>query len=317
MLNINAPPIIKQEDLKVTAGIDSVHVLIQMNKFDLKRFCVNGRYVCKAKKVLTYQCKWFIFLADGEPITATYHFKSRTIKFQIGKLLNYSINHNRYELVQQLFTYFSDRKISIGKIDIAVDINKKRDDLIVKNLSKIVSKKRVKSTTYDNAKGHVFIAYDKSNQLEIYSTDLSRLELRLNTQLRSWKVNDFMNNKHSFDKLVKMIDEYFRDKVKVYSNDGLTQYALNIDVDSVLTSFIAFAHGDTYKYKDHFRIKEAVEKRDKFFTWMKANKLTPKKINRFVKGRRAAICKELGLDSKTFKKAVDFYKAIPNFKFKK
>ncbi|QSZ42844.1 hypothetical protein GJV85_12235 [Sulfurimonas aquatica] len=230
--------------------------------------------------------------------------------------MNYSTNLHRYELLQELFSYFSDRKISIGRIDIAVDINKKRDDLIVKNLSKTISNnQRQKSTTYNNARGHVFTAYDKSAQLKIFSTDLTRLELRLSSQLTSWKVTDLIENRNSFEKVIKKTDEYFRDKIEVYSNDGLTKYTLNIDVDSVLTDFVAFAHGDTYKYKDYFRIKEALEKRDRFLSWMKANKLKPMKVNRFVKGRRAAICKELSLDSKTFNKAVDFYKAIPNFKF--
>ncbi len=312
---INASPNTERKALKATVGVDSVHILIKMNKADLKRFCIDRGCVYKSKRTRTYQRKWLIFLADGEPVTATYHFRSKTIKFEIGKLLNYSINLSRHMFVQQLFSYFSDRKFSIGKIDIAVDINQKRDDLIVKNLSKTLSKQRDNSTTYDNARGHVFIAYDKSDQLKIFSTNLTRLELRLNSQLASWKVTNFLSNRNSFEKLVKKIDEYFRDKVEIYSNDGSIKYTLNIDVDSVLSDFVAFVHGDTYKYKEHFRIKEAVEKKDKFFNWMKANKLTPEKINRFVKGSKAAVCEELGLSAKTFKKAVNFYKAIPNFKF--
>lgn len=286
-----------------------------MNKFDLIRFCEYKKYSYKSKDNFKYQRKWFIFLADGEPITVTYYFSSQNMKFEIGKLLNYTENKCRYEFIQQIILYFSDRKISIGRIDIAVDINKKRDDLIIKNLSKLLSSKRVNSTTYNNAKGHVFIAYDKSYQLKLYSTDLTRLEVRLNTQLASWKITDFLNNRDSFEKLEKKVDEYFRDKVKIYSNNRLEKYTLNIDINAVFSDFIEFIYGGIYKYKDHFRIKDAVVKRDKFINWMKVNSLTPKKINRAVKGRRAAVCKELKVDPKTFKKAVCFYKAIPNFKF--
>ena len=312
-MKINDPPIL--ETLKATVGIDSIHISIKMNKYDLERFCKDNDYVYKEKKSSNYQRIWLLVLTDGEPITATYHFRSKTIKFEIGNLLNYSTNFHRHEFIQKLFSYFFDREFTLRRIDIAVDINKKRDDLMIKNLSKNLSKQRVKATTYDNAKAHVFIAYDKSDQLKIFSTDLCRLEWRVATQLTSWKVNDCLSNKDSFDKLVKKVDEHFRNKIEIYSNDGLTQYIPNIDIESVLTDFIAFAQGDDYKYKNHFRIKEAIEKRDRFFTWMNENKLTPTKVNRFVKGRRAAVYKEIGLDDETFKKAVNFYKAIRNFKF--
>ena len=316
MIKINGSPETKQKVLKATVGIDSIHVLIKMNRFDLKRFCIYKGYPYKEIIVKSdHQRKWYLFLQDGEPVTATYHFKSKTMKLEIGELLNYSIKRAPHKFTQELFSYFSDREISIGRLDVAVDINMKRDDLIVKNLSKIISTKRVKSTTYNNAAGHVLVAYDKSAELKIYSTDLTRLELRLNTQLSNWKVTDFTSNRKYYEKLVTKVEEYFSDKAEVYSNDGLTRYLMNLDMSSVLWDFIAFVHGDRYKYKDYFRIKEAVEKRDTIFRWMEANKLTPKKINRFVKGRRAAFCKDLGLDSKSFKKAVDFYKAIPDFKF--
>jgi hypothetical protein len=316
MIQINAPPDKKQKVLKATVGIDSIHILIQMNKADLKRFCIDRGCVYKSKHNIKYQRKWFLFLADGEPVTATYHFRSRTMKFQIGKIMHYySIKQAPHTFIQELLSYFVDRKVSIGRLDVAVDINMKRDDLIVKNLSKLVSSKRVSSSTYDNATGHTFIAYDKSAELKIFSTDLTRLELRLTSQISNWNVKDFLENKQSFVKLAKRVNEYFREKVEIYSNDRLTRYLLNLDMNSVLGDFVAFAHGDNYKYKDHFCVKARVLKRDDFFRWMKTEKLTPKKINRFVKGRRAAICEELGLDTKTFKKAVEFYQSIPNFKF--
>ncbi|MEA3228784.1 MAG: hypothetical protein U9P38_06915, partial [Campylobacterota bacterium] len=163
--------------------------------------------------------------------------------------------------------------------------------------------------------GHTLIAYDKSSHLKIFSTNLTRIELRLTTQLASWNVKNFMSDKNSYDKLVGKIEHYFQERMRLYSNDRLTRYIINMDIKSALGDFIAFVHGDVYKYKDHFRVEEAINKRDTFFDWMKTNKLTPKKMNNFVKGRRAAVCLDLGFSSKTFKKAVNFYKAIPNFKF--
>ena len=310
MLTINAPPV----KLKATMGVDSVHILIAMNKFDLSRFCIDKGYRYKTKQGGKYQRKWFIFLQDGEPVTATYNLGSKTTKFEIGNLLNYNISHLRHKFIQQLVLYFLDRKSSIKRLDIAVDINMKRDDLIVKNSSKITSTQRVNSSTYNNANGHVFVAYDKSSQLEIFSTDVTRLELRLNSQLDSWKVTDFLSNKKEFDKLIKKIDDYFKHKVEIHSNDRMTQYSLNIDTHSVISNFVAFVHGDSYKYKDHFRVTQAIQSRNRFYEWMKLNNLTPLLINHFVKGRRADVCKELELNSRTFKKAVDFYKSITNIK---
>lgn len=289
-----------------------------MNSSDLKRFCIGIGCKYEVKRLSLYQRKWLLFLAEGEPITARYHFKSKTIKFEIGNLMHYSKIQHRYHFVQALVAFFSDREQRISRIDISADVNKRWDELIVDNDAKIKSLNFVKSTLYYNSTGSTFTVYEKSEQMQIYSTDITRLELRLKSQLTSWKVTDFPENLASLEKLTKKVEEYFTQKIQVYSVDGSTLYSLKMEkIDTVLKNFIAFMHGSSIPdYKDHFRVRQAVEKRDRFFKWMRENKLSPAKVNRFIKGRRSSVCEELNLDSKTLKKAIKFYtNAIPNFKF--
>ena len=54
MIKINAPPIIKEEVLKTTIGIDSIHILIKMNRADLKRFCIDRGFRYKMKSYVGY-----------------------------------------------------------------------------------------------------------------------------------------------------------------------------------------------------------------------------------------------------------------------
>ncbi len=318
MTKINDPPGLKKEVLKATVSIDSIHIRIKMNSSDLKRFCIDIGCKYEMKRLSLYQCKWLLFLEDGEPITARYHCRSKTMKFEIGNLMNYSENHHRYHFIQKLVAFFSHREHRIARIDISADVNKRWDELIVDNDAKIRSLNFVSSTLYYNSTGSTFTVYGKSEQMQIYSTDVTRLELRLKSQLSSWKVTDFTENLESMEKLSKRIEEYFSQKIQVYSVDGSTLYSLKMEkINTVLKNFIAFMHGDSIpEYKDHFRIRQAVEKRDRLFKWMRENRLSPTKVNRFIKGRRSAVCKELNLDPKTLKKAIKFYtKAIPNFKF--
>jgi len=311
---INAPPI-KEKKLKVTIGVDSIHIRIDMNKADLARFCKDKKYVYKEETSSSkYNRKWFIFLADGEPVTTTYHSGSHMMTFEIGKMMNYSLISNYRLVLQQLISYFHDRKMTVGKLDISADTQILCDNLIIKQDNLI----RCHSTTYANEKGYKLIVYDKSQDLAIFSTVLTRFELRLKKQLSDWKVTDFLSSKESVEKLIDKVIDKFTQEIEIYSTDRLTKYVVDSsDIETVLLNFVGFLYGDSFQYKDHFSIKEAVKKRDIFQDWMKRNRLKPSGINRFIKGRRAAICKEIGLSGKTLKKAISFYKAIPNFKFTK
>lgn len=320
MAKTDDAPGLRTEGLKATIGVDSIHIRIKINSSDLKRFCVDAGCKYAERRLSLYQRKWLLFLEDGEPITARYHFRSKTMKFEIGNLMHYSKIQHRHHFIQALVAFFSDREQRISRIDISADVNKRWDELIVDNDAKIRSLNFVNSTLYYNSTGSTFTVYDKSGQMQIYSSDVTRLELRLKSQLSSWKVTDFTENLESMEKLSKKVEEYFSQKIQVYSVDGSTLYSLKMaKIDTVLKNFIAFMHGDSIpEYKDHFsfRIRQAVEKRDRFFKWMKENRLSSAKVNRFIKGRRSAVCKELNLDPKTLKKAIKFYtKAIPNFKF--
>ena len=95
-----------------------------------------------------------------------------------------------------------------------------------------------------------------------------------------------------------------------------TFYLSQTDIEKVLEDFIAFLHGgEIPKFKDHFKVRHAVSKRDKFLEFMKQHGIKKAEdINIFSKGRRSAIQNEIDMDPKTFKKAVNFYKGIPNFK---
>ncbi len=291
-----------------------------MNSSDLKRFCIDIGCKYEMKRLSLYQRKWLLFLEEGEPITARYHFRSKTMKFEIGNLMHYSKIQHRYHFIQKLVAFFSDREQRVSRVDISADVNKRWDELLVDNHAKIKSLNFVNSTLYYNGAGSTFVVYAKSEQMKIYSTDVTRLELRLKSQLTSWKVTDFTGNMKSMEKLSKKIEEYFSQNIQVYSIDGSTLYSLQMTkIDTVLKNFIDFMHGDAIpEYQDHFsfRIRQSVEKRDKFFKWMKENRLSPAKVNQFIKGRRSSVCKELNLNAKTLKKAITFYtKAIPNFKF--
>ena len=288
-----------------------------MNNVDLERFC-NDRG-CKYKNILytKFQRKWLILLADGEPITAVYHFSSKTMRFEIGGLLNYSIS-SKHLFTQEIVSYFSDRKQSIARLDIAMDVAKTRDDLMVKvDDIKLKSYERICSSTYFNQKTSVLVVYDKSQHLGIFSKSLTRFELRFSSaQLRSWGVTDIMSNILSLNKLSKKMQKYFSDNVKIYSNDRLTQYSLNTDdVSLALMNCVAFFHGDQYRYKDHFKIRYALERRDRFLCWVKYHKLTPNTIEHFVKKmKKKNICDELSFDHKTLAKALEFFKGNPIFK---
>ncbi len=303
--------------LTTTVGVDSVHIQIQMNKMDLKRFCNDRGCRYKSNSITKFQRKWLIFLADGELVTAVYHFSSKTMRFEIGGLLNYTISA-KHSFTQELVSFFSDRKQSISRLDVAMDVAKIRDDLMVKvDDIKLKSYRRMHSSTYYNKQASVLIVYDKSQHLRIFSKSLTRFELRFRSiQLRSWDVTDMMSSIVSLEKVSIKVRNYFYDNVKIYSSDRLEEYSLKTDdVSLALMNCVAFLHGDKYKYKDHFKIRQAVGLRDRFQHWVKYNKLAPNTIDYFVKKmKKKNICDELSFDHKTLKKALKFFKGNPIFK---
>jgi len=213
--------------------------------------------------------------------------------------------------------YFSDMALQISGIDIAVD-SKLPWQKFCKKLRDGV--KIYDSSIYYNEKYKtVFLVYSKSQHLSIYSTSLIRFELRLRYKLGQWKVKDCPLDRSSLLKLVKKIENSFELAVQKYCEDTRIKIQLNFHLQETMEDFVAFLHGDSFKaIKDHHKIRQALEKRDKFLNWMKKHRIAnPKRINSYVKGKKEAMRAEIGIGAVSFNKAVNFYMGISNFKISK
>ena len=309
------PPLVKP--LSTTVGIDSVYLQIRgINKIDVDRFCRDSILKYGDSKKGKYQTEWKIFLAGGQPITVIYHFSSKTTTFQVGGLMNYSISGgDAHKLIQNLIQTFHDRRIQISGIDFAID-TKMISVPYQRELREEV--KLVKGTIYYNKSYKtVFSVYDKALQMGIYSIPLIRFELRFRRALGQWKVNDFINNRQSLKKLAEKIDNEMNESLQTYTFDTNTSFSLApFNTVKALEDFIEFIQGgDIPSITDYHKVRQALAARDTFFTWMKAHRIAdPKRINTYAKGKREAVQTEIGIDPKTFKKAVEFYEGIPNFK---
>ncbi len=311
MLNINAPPIFKS-----SVGIDSVYVQIKgINKYDLYRFCREYDMKYDENGNNKYTRKWKIFLAGGQPITVSYHFRSKSMTFQIGKLLNYSkILCEQHIFAQNLVQFFSSYEINISRLDYAVDVKEPLSVLSIESTADDISEKIVATTRYFNMRGSTFCIYDKALQLKIYSTSLTRIELRLSEKMGYWKVKNFMEDRKQLLKLSNKVTEQFT-TIRISSVSG---NALHIDIGNpvrVIEEFIAFLQGNSLpKTKDPFKVWQAIQSKDKFLLWARGHGLkSSQEIKRFVKGSQAKHLQEIGIDHKTFNKAVNFYRGIPNF----
>ena len=308
--------------IKSTVGVDSVWLRLSgINKNDIDRFCSRWKLAYGDNKKWKYTRTWKIFLAGGHPISAVYHFSSKTTTLEVGGIMNYSTTlSDKHKLLQQIMSEFSDRKISVARLDISVDIKEPLSKLTISSKVDLHSLKTVNTTLYHNRKnGSVLCIYDKAVQMQIYSTSLTRFELRLNNQLRNWKVEDVLDSSASLDKLALKIQNDFKENIEVSLLDGRSIVHLDTtSIAKVLENFVTFMRGDTnLKFKDHFKISNALTGRDKFKEWMLQNNIkSAEKIDLFVKGRKASCLKGLGLNHETFNKAVKFYKGIPNFKVK-
>lgn len=309
------PPSVRP--FKTTVGIDSVYLQIKgINKSDVDRFCRDSVLKYGDYKKGKYQTEWKIFLAGGQPITVIYHFSSKTTTFQVGRLMNYTINGDDQHLfMQRLMCYFSDRKISISGLDYCMDI--KRTCLPFLGTTRKEVKLHSSAIYYNNPYQTVFSVYDKALQMGIYSIPLLRFELRLRTKLGQWKVKDFIENRHSLVKLAFKIDEQIDRSLAIYADDTQSPFVLAThNTTQVLENFVAFLQGGRIPpINDHHKVRQSLAARDTFLTWMKARRIAdPKRINTYTKGIRGAVQAEIGIDPKTFKKAVKFYEGIPNFR---
>lgn len=315
MQSSNAPP----DVLKSNVGIDSVHLRIYgVNKIDIDRFCSRWKLRYGNNKKGNHKRTWEVYLASGQTISVHYHFSSKTTTFQIGRLMNYSkILCDQHKLLQRLISDFQDRKMYISAIDISVDIKEPLSILSVYSNVDLRSIKKKNTTLYHNRKnGSVLCVYDKAVQMQIYSTSLTRTELRLSNHLKNWKVEDLLYNIASRDKLAQKVKYEFTENIEVsLLNDG-TRLHLDVnDIDVVLKNFVAMLQGATFIYKDPFKVSLAIQDRDKFKRWMKRHRVkTVDAVKRLVKGSKAMYLEEIPLNNKTFNKAMNAYEGITNFK---
>ena len=237
--------------------------------------------------------------------------------------MNYTTHlREQHTFLQQLIRFFSENTMRIPSIDIAVDIKEPADRLTIDDRAPLKSKQVFNETTYYNRKnGSVLCVYNKAVKMRLFSTSLSRLEIRFPRALmRRWRLQDFPENRKSLERLAHRIESVYTDEVALYTIDKKHRLKLDLgDMVAILEAFVAFLHGDKLPVvKDHFKIMQAILRRDRFFNWMSHHGIKDvADVASFVKGRKAELLEELGFDHKTFNKALKFYRGIPNFKFYK
>ena len=317
MKKINAPP----GALKTCVGVDSVHMQIKgINWSDVVRFCQERGLAYKLRERTEYGKRWTIFLAGGQPISVAYHTSSKSMTFEVGGLMNYTTHLcEQHIFLQQLVQDFSEHTINIPSIDMAVDIKEPVNRLTIEDSAPLRSTNEVNETTYYNrSNGSVLCVYNKALQMGLFSTTLSRLEIRFPRHLmRRWKLQDFMDNRKSLERLARKVESVYREEVVLTTIDKKHRLKLDLgDTVTTLEAFVAFLQGDKPPaVKDHFKVAQAVQYRDRFFCWLSHHSIKDiADVDKFVKGRKAEMLEELGFDHKTFNKAVKFYKGIPNFK---
>lgn len=328
MSNSSTAPSLVERPMYATVGIDSVYLQYWgLNKFDVMRFAKRYNLIYSEITGSDYMRKWKITLAGKHSITVVYHFSSKTLTFQIGGLMNYSICMNsQHHFAQNLMSYFSQSKVKISRIDVAFDVKKNWDEFL---MDRHVHSKQImgfcQSSVYFNGKNKTkLLVYDKANQMGIYSTVLTRFELRIEQQLSSWDVQDIFDSKESLQKLSRKITEELNVNTSIYSVDMKVKYIFKYDsIEKVLLNFVGFLHGGQLPpLKDYHKIRQALAAKHKFLKWMHKNRLTAKSIAKFLKKRgergiKGKVLEVLGMESRTFDKAVEFYKGNPKFKFSK
>ncbi len=311
----------KASQLRVIEGIDALHIDIEVNLADVHLFCLENNLKFEEHERTKWQRKWFIFL-HGEPISVIYHQATRNTTFEVGGLFDYNMDLREYkklDFLHVLIWYFSDRTWKISRFDYAIDINLKWDEMLPDmrathcgfSASTIYfnrltdGKKRKKLST--------LIIYDKARDIGLFSTDLTRIELRLYRPCISrLKLTDMFDSRDSFMRASNLIYSVIENQLSLYSVDGSFTYQIKTDVVATLQRFLTFLHGDesTIHRADPFRIYFGLALSDKIISWMIREGISPAEVKKHIRGKKVALCKSLCIDTKTFDKAVSFFRAI-------
>lgn len=326
MSSESTTPSLVERPMYATVGIDSVYLqYLGLNKFDVMRFAKKYNLIYSEMKKLNHTRKWKVALAGKHSIIVIYHFSSKTLTFQIGGLMNYSIDRSpQHQFAQDLVSYFAQSKVKISRIDIAFDVKKNWDEFLMDR--SVRSKQTMgfcESSVYFNGKNKTkLVVYDKAVQMGIFSTVLTRFELRIEQQLSSWDAQEIFDSRESLQKLSSKITEELNVHTSIYSVDMKVKYIFKYDsIEQVLLNFVGFLHGGQLPvFKDHNKVLQALVFKEKFLKWMHENKLTAKGVAKFLKKRgergiKGRVLEEIGMDTRTFDKGEKFFKANPKFKF--
>lgn len=305
--------------LRSTEGIDSVHIDIKINSRDLKRFCNDQKLKLEEKeKKFDWQREWFIFLA-GEAITVTYNTRHKNCRFEFGGLLNYNSNPYKLQLLPKLLYCFSDRSCLVSRLDYAVDFNRQWDEFLP-DMKGNYSIECVDSSIYFNRfngaknrkKLSTLIVYDKARQLDLFSTPLTRIELRLfRPQLKRLGLTTILHSMESFMKMANHIYSVFEHCLKLHNVYGEWTFRIKTDAIKTLQVFIEFLHGNgcLFTQPDPFQVRKSLMISNKLREWMKSECIQPAEVKKHIKGKKGAVCKSLGVDPKTFDKAITFFES--------
>ena len=303
--------------LRSVEGVDSLHVDLRINFYDLERFCTEQKIKWEKGEKSKWQRKGKIFLAGG-PVTVTYHLSTKNCTFEFGGFCNYSIDlheHKKLQLLRMLIQYFPNRSWSVSRLDYAVDINIPWDMFLPDMRCDTLAFEG--STIYFNTftsgkqrkKLSTLTVYDKAAQIKLFSTPLTRVELRLfRSELNRLKLRKMFDLEEVLMKTSDLIYSTMEHRLKLHSVDGEFIYRIATNTAKTLQDFLEFLHGDmpTIHRPDPFRIHYGLELSNRILSWMKSEDIKPGEVKKHVKGKKVAVCKSLGIDNKTFDKAIDF-----------
>ena len=311
--------------LKSEEGIDSIHVEIPVNFHDIRRFCDHARIGKLNEKLKwaegeqeTWKRKGKIFIM-GDPISVTYNVRYKRCSFEFGGFLDYTKYHYKLQLLQILLHFFHDRSYTVCRIDYAVDVNKRHDELLsdIRGYSPIF----VGSTIYFNQDSgskmperlSTLALYDKSAQIKLFSTPITRIEFRLfRSELTRLGLNNMFDSREALMKTANLIYSTLEHRLKLYSLDGKFIYSIKTDAVKTLEDFVVFLHSDepTIYRDDPFRIQFGLMLSKRVLDWLKREGILAMDVKKHVRGKKITTCKSLGLDPKTFDKAIAFFNAI-------
>ena len=308
-----------ESSLRSTEGIDSIHIDIAINFYDVRQFCSDQKIKLEENEKTKWQRKGKIFLTGGKPINVTYHFCSKRSTLEFGGFLNYNKDPNKLQLLRNLLHYFPDRSWLVSRLDYAVDINMCWDVFMpdMRGSTLGFSGSTVYLNHFDNNKKRkkmfTVAIYDKASEIGLFSTSITRVELRLfRPELRRLKLMEMFNSEEILMKTANLIYSTLETRLELYGVDGKCVYRIKTDVVATLQGFVAFLHSDMLDIQrpDPFRIHYGLELSNRIKTWLDAEGISPEDVKKYVRGRKVALCKSLCIDTKTFDKAVSFFKAI-------